>query len=78
MRFVLFFALLLPSLSIAGPRTVIPDVTEIDFGTVDVRAEVQRPDGVVVTEPKRPKFNPLIRLRADFDREITDSVSEVR
>ena len=78
MRYAALCALLIPSLSIAGPREVIPDVTEIDFGTVDIRAQVQRPDGVVVTEPKRPKFNPLIRLRANFDREITASVTEVR
>lgn len=78
MRYVTLFLILVPSLCIAGPREVIPAVTEIDFGTVDVKAGVEGPDGVAVTEPPRPKFNPLIRLRSDFDREIALSLSEIR
>ncbi|TNE91168.1 MAG: hypothetical protein EP330_05855 [Deltaproteobacteria bacterium] len=78
MRFLVLFLILVPALSMAEPRAEIPAVTEIDFGTVDVKADVVGPDGQIVHEPRRPKFNPLIRLRTNFDDEIARSIAEIR
>ena len=57
------------------PVVVAPNVTEIDFREVDVRAKVQRPSGTLVANPRRPVFHPLIRLREHFDDRIRDTAS---
>ena len=80
MRMVVLFMLLgsFPAWS-AEPReaaeVVLPKVTEIDFVEVDVRAKVERPSGVLLSQPGRPVFHPLIRLRTDFDDRIRDTAS---
>jgi hypothetical protein len=57
---------------------VYRDVTVIDMGDLNVSATIQGPDGVLVNQRPKPKFNPLIKLRKNFDTEVEQSIDEVR
>jgi hypothetical protein len=52
--------------------------TEIDFEGVDVTGDLIKPQGMLLMDVKRKQFNPLIRLRENFDEEMTQSVDEVK
>lgn len=52
--------------------------TEIDFEGLDVSGELVKPSGSLVAETKRAAFNPLIRLRMDFNQEMVESVDEIK
>jgi hypothetical protein len=52
--------------------------TEIDFEDVDVNGELVKPAGALLIDRKRASFNPLIRLREDFNDEMKQSVDEVK
>jgi hypothetical protein len=52
--------------------------TEIDFEGVDVTGQLVKPQGALLLDRKRASFNPLIKLRADFDPEISNSVTEIK
>jgi hypothetical protein len=61
-----------------GPRVVFKQETEIDFEDVSVDGELQRPNGAYVVDRRETSFNPLIRLRTDFNPEMYASVDEVK
>lgn len=52
--------------------------TVIDFEGVDVAGELKKPSGVLLMDVKKTSFNPLIRFREDFDREMRQSIDEVK
>jgi hypothetical protein len=52
--------------------------TEIDFEALDIDGQLVKPQGSLVIDRKRATFNPLIRLRTDFDPEISKSVTEIK
>jgi len=52
--------------------------TEIDFEGVDVSGELVKPSGTLLLDVKRGQFNPLIRLRENFNDEMIQSVDEVK
>ena len=52
--------------------------TEIDFEGVDVTGQLVKPQGALLLDRKRASFNPLIKLRSDFNPEISTSVSEIK
>lgn len=54
------------------------DRTVIDFEGVDVSGELQKPSGVLLMDVKKTRFNPLIRFREHFDREMIESIDEVK
>tara|TARA_R110000851_G_scaffold315887_2_gene478699 strand:+ start:10049 stop:10279 length:231 start_codon:yes stop_codon:yes gene_type:complete len=54
------------------------DKTEIDFEGVDVTGQLVKPQGALLLDRKRATFNPLIKLRTDFNQEMSNSVSEVK
>lgn len=60
------------------PKVIYKERTEIDFEGVEVQGELVRPQGALVLDRKRAKFNPLIKLRRDFDDEMDYSVDEVK
>ena len=60
------------------PKVIYKDRTEIDFEGVEVAGELVRPQGSLVLERKRAKFNPMVKLRTEFDDEIDWSVDEVK
>lgn len=59
------------------PIIVYKDVLEIDFRDFDVTAKVDTPSNMVIGIPIRPIFNPLIKLRQDFNSELSNSVSNI-
>lgn len=54
------------------------DRTEIDFEGVDVTGQLVKPQGALLLDRKRASFNPLVKLRTDFNPEISSSVTEIK
>ncbi|GDX78430.1 hypothetical protein LBMAG42_02410 [Deltaproteobacteria bacterium] len=52
--------------------------TEIDFEGLDVSGELVKPSSALVLDRKKAQFNPLIKLRTDFNAEMEQSVDEVK
>jgi hypothetical protein len=52
--------------------------TEIDFEGVDVEGMLVKPEGQLVTEREVATFNPMIKLRMNFDEEISQSVNSIK
>jgi RNase P/RNase MRP subunit p29 len=52
--------------------------TEIDFEGVDIEGQLVKPQGALLLDRKRASFNPLIKLRTDFNPEMSLSVHEVK
>lgn len=52
--------------------------TEIDFDAVDVTGELVKPQGSLLIDRRKAQFNPLIRLRENFNVEMKQSVDEVK
>ena len=61
-----------------GRRIIYQDVTELDLEGSDVQASVDGPQLGFHLEPKRAQFAPVIRLRVDFNQEMSSSTSEVQ
>jgi len=56
-------------------RTVIyAERTELEFEGLDVDGALIRPHGVSVSVRRVGEFNPMIRLRTDFNPEIAESL----
>tara|TARA_B100001250_G_C19753268_1_gene768833 strand:+ start:998 stop:1234 length:237 start_codon:yes stop_codon:yes gene_type:complete len=74
--------LLLSSIAIAEepeePEIVYKKETEIDFEGVDIEGELLKPQGSLVLERQGAHFNPLIKLRKDFNERISSSVEEIK
>lgn len=54
------------------------DVTTVDFNDLGVTGGVVRPELVDLVETRRASFNPLVRMRDDFARELRASIDEVK
>ena len=52
--------------------------TEIDFEGVDVNGELVKPQGQLLLDRRKAKFNPLIQMRDNWDIEMKESVDEVK
>ena len=52
--------------------------TEIDFEGVEVEGSLVRPQGALILDRKVGSFNPLIRLRMDFEPELNNSVNLIK
>jgi len=59
-------------------KVVYKERTEIDFEGVEIAGELVKPQGALLLDRKRANFNPLIKLRTDFDDEMEKSVDEVK
>ena len=60
------------------PVVVYKQKTEIDFEGVEVEGQLLKPNAAVITERQIAKFNPLIKLRTDFDDEMNATVNEIK
>jgi hypothetical protein len=81
MRFIML--LLLSGVAYADegkdePKVIYKEKTEIDFESVEVQGELVKPQGSLLLERKHAKFNPMIKLRTDFDDFMDESVDEVK
>ncbi|MCK6523663.1 hypothetical protein L6R49_19815 [Myxococcota bacterium] len=52
--------------------------TEIDFEGVEVSGELVKPNGALLLDRKRANFNPLIKIRQDFNEEMDQSVNQIK
>jgi hypothetical protein len=52
--------------------------TEIDFEGLEIEGVLQKPQSALVLERKKANFNPLIKLRTDWNEEIDQSTDEVK
>lgn len=59
-------------------KVIYKQKTEIDFEGLDVTGELQKPQSALVLDRKKANFNPLIKMRADFNAEMEQSVDEVK
>ncbi len=59
-------------------KVIYKERTEIDFEGVDVAGELVKPQGALLLDRKRGEFNPLIKLRLNFEEEMDKSVDEVK
>ena len=51
---------------------------EIDFEGVDVTGELVKPQGSLLLDRRKANFNPLIKLRENWDEEMKQSVDEIK
>ncbi len=82
MRILFVLSLLmisLPAMAQEDERNVrYKDRTEIDFEGVDVSGELVKPQGALLLDRKKANFNPLIKLRLDFNPEMSQSVNDIK
>tara|TARA_Y100001968_G_C19364599_1_gene721779 strand:- start:1031 stop:1297 length:267 start_codon:yes stop_codon:yes gene_type:complete len=74
---------LLMATPVAIAQSDEPDVryrkrTEIDFEDVSIDGELKKPHGAYLLDKRQSSFNPLIRLKENFNQEMIDSVNQVR
>jgi len=60
------------------PKVKYKKETIIDFEGLELEGELVRPQGNLILERKRANFNPLIRLRQDFNSEMKESAKEIQ
>ena len=60
------------------PRVIYKQKTEIDFEGVEVDGELVKPQGSLVLDRQRAKFNSMVWIRADFDDEMDKTVQEIK
>ena len=59
-------------------RIVYKQRTEIDFDGVDIQGELVKPAGTLLLDRRAASFNPLIKLRENWNLEIKESIRTVR
>lgn len=60
------------------PKVVYKQKTEIDFEGVEIEGQLIKPQGSLILNRRSANFNPLIKLRTDFDDEMDKSVDEIK
>tara|TARA_R100000152_G_C6547711_1_gene23422 strand:- start:119 stop:367 length:249 start_codon:yes stop_codon:yes gene_type:complete len=60
------------------PEVIYKQRTEIDFEGLEIEGELIKPQGALLLDRRRAHFNPLIKLRRDFDDEMDKSVNEIK
>ena len=60
------------------PKVIYKQKTEIDFEGVEIAGELVRPQGTLILDRQRAKFNSMVWIRSDFDDEMDKSVEEVK
>jgi len=60
------------------PKVIYKEKTEIDFEGVEVEGELVKPQGSLILDRQRAKFNSMVWIRPDFDDEMDKSVQEVK
>ena len=76
--------LLLVNLAFAGEdseddrKVIYKQKTEIDFEDLEIEGILQKPQSALVLERKKASFNPLVKLRTDWNDAMEQSVDEVK
>ena len=62
-----------------GDRKVVyKQKTEIDFEALNIDGELVKSQGALLLDRKKGSFNPLIKLRQDFNTEIEQSIDLIK
>ena len=85
MRFLVLFLMFSTTAMAEDPvspdedrKVIYKQRTEIDFEGVEVEGTLVRPQGSLILARKAGSFNPLIRLRMDFEPELNNSVNLIK
>ena len=71
--------ILLTLLSHADERLIkYQKKTEIDFDGIEISGEMVKPKGSLIVERGQTTFNPLIVLRTDWNKEMSQSISNIK
>ena len=81
--FVLILSLLFPFPANAqergdNERIIYKQRTEIDFEGVDIQGELVKPQGTLLLDRRAASFNPLIKLRENWNLEIKESIRTMK
>ena len=81
--FVLILALFFPFPANAqergdNDRIVYKQRTEIDFDGVDIQGELVKPQGTLLLDRRAASFNPLIKLRENWNLEMKESIRMIK
>jgi len=60
------------------PKVVYKSKTEIDFEGVEVSGELVKPQGSLILDRQRAKFNSMVWIRSDFDDEMDKTVNDIK
>jgi len=74
----LLLTLLTLAQEVEEPKVIYKKKTEIDFEALELEGELIKPQGNLILERKRANFNPLIRLKEDFNTEIKQSIGDIQ
>ena len=61
-----------------GRKVVYKAATSIDFEDLEIEGILQKPQSALVLERKKANFNPLIKLRTDWQDAMEQSVDEIK
>ena len=76
--------LLLVNLAFAGDddsedrKIIYRQKTEIDFEGLEIEGILQKPQSSLIIDRKKASFNPLIKLRTNWNDEIESSTDEIK
>ena len=59
-------------------KIIYKQKTEIYLESLDVEATIQRPQSSLILERKRSAFNPLVKIRSDWDDLIQEGIGEAK
>ena len=81
--FVLILALFFPFPANAqergdNERFIYKQRTEIDFDGVDIQGTLVKPQGTLLLDRRAASFNPLIKLRENWNLEIKESIRTMK
>ena len=52
--------------------------TEIDFEGLEVEGEIVKPSSALILERKKADFNPLVKIRSDWQDLVDESIDEAK
>ena len=76
--FLLLIGLTTSAIAQDNGNVVYKKKTEIDFEGVEIDGELVKPQGSLVIDRQTARFNPLVKLRTDFNPEMSTSVNEIK
>ncbi len=83
-KFLILFLIFLPPHAYAQDeeesdrKIIYKQKTEIDFEGVDIEGVLQKPQSSLIIERRQASFNPLVKLREDFNDKIEENTNEVK
>lgn len=63
---------------VSDRKIIYRQKTEIDFEGLDIEGEMVKPSSSLVLERKKADFNPLVKIRTEWNDEIEFSVDEAK